>query len=248
MDENELTNGRSELCRLYEEVSKYAPKGEGNAGLVIRETGNRTPLGLLVSPTAGSTGRFGPSSMVRVDMNGIPWPNQLEPTSELPTYLEIARTRPDVDVIGHTHGEEGTTISCLLDISLRTLPLIHYPQAKRFGGDGTVHCSDRLQAEDVVASQLAAQKVATALGDRNVAFQSDHGIWAVGHIKMDQDMPIAIDAVLAIFQTVEINARRYMRSLAPIQLTPHIWSAEEAKIIRTVISQKVGQDRKIGLR
>ncbi|WP_126993904.1 class II aldolase/adducin family protein [Thermosipho globiformans] len=113
----------------------------------------------------------------------------LKPSSELPTHLEIYKTREDVNAIVHTHPVFSTTVSLVADY----IPPLIEDSVMILG-------SKILVAEYALAgTEDLAINVVKALGNNNAVLLKNHGLITVG-----VDIKEALTASLVCEKTAEI--------------------------------------------
>ena len=137
-------------------------------GLVVGTAGNvsaREGEGMLITPAA-----LAYEDMTESDLVALPAGGTREPSSEWRVHSAIYSARPDVAAIVHTHSVHATAWSCLgepLDTRVK-----EFTQA--LGG------AVQTAADAPPGSDAIAQAAVAAIGDRNGALLTRHGVLALG--------------------------------------------------------------------
>ena len=137
-------------------------------GLVVGTAGNvsaREGEGMLITPAALAYEDMTESDVVALPAGGI-----REPSSEWRVHSAIYSARPDVAAIVHTHSVHATAWSCLgepLDTQVK-----EFTQAL---GGAVQTAKDAPPGSDAIAQAAVA-----AVGDRNGALLTRHGVLALG--------------------------------------------------------------------
>ena len=123
------------LEKLKEEVCK-ANVTLGNSGLVLFTWGNVSGIdrekGLIViKPSGVGYSVMTPDDMVVVDLNGNKVEGELNPSSDLPTHLELYKRYGNLGGITHTH----STFATAWAQSGRDIPFYGTTHADYFYGD-----------------------------------------------------------------------------------------------------------------
>jgi L-fuculose-phosphate aldolase len=142
------------------------------AGLNIGTAGNlsvRLRGGFLVTPTGIDYELMRPEQIVAMDFDDHYF-GDYYPTSEWRFHSAILKSRPDANVVLHSHAIHCTTLaSCRMDI-----PALHYGIASV--GDDIIKCSGYAPfgTPDLSREALAA------LGPRHACLLGNHGVIVVG--------------------------------------------------------------------
>lgn len=122
---------------------------------------------LLVTPSGIPAGSLEPGHGVLLDLDGTPVRDDgAVPTSEWRLHVTLARRRPEIGAIVHTHSPEATAASTLRS----SVPAVHYVIA-RFGHD-ELPCAPYA----TYGSAELADAVATTLGaTRRGCLMANHG-------------------------------------------------------------------------
>ena len=110
----------------------------GNVSQIDRESGL-----VVIKPSGISCDTMTPDDMVVVDMNGNIVEGQWNPSSDLPTHLEIYRAFSEIGGVTHTHSRWATIFS---QAGVR-LPMLGTTHADAFYGD--VPCTRKLTSEEI---------------------------------------------------------------------------------------------------
>ena len=129
--------------RVYEANIRLKKEGLitltwGNVSQIDRESGM-----VVIKPSGISYDIMTPDDMVVVDMDGNIVEGQWNPSSDLPTHLEIYRAFSEVGGVTHTHSRWATIFSQ----AGVTLPMLGTTHADAFYGD--VPCTRKLTAEEI---------------------------------------------------------------------------------------------------
>ena len=95
------------------------------------------------TPTGVSKGSLTPDMIIKVDKNGNKLEGKLNPSSDLPTHIELYKAFPEIGGITHTHSR-WATIFAQAGKSVKALGTTH---ADTFYGD--VPCTRRLTPQEI---------------------------------------------------------------------------------------------------
>jgi L-fuculose-phosphate aldolase len=160
-------------------------------GLVVGSAGNVSARegGIVhITPRAIRYDDMSENDVVALSQLGEVLEGEHEPSSEYRVHLAVYAARPDVAAIVHTHSVHATAWSCLgepLDTQVK-----EFTQAL---GGAVQTAADAPPGTDEIARSAVA-----ALGDRNGALLTRHGVLAVG------DSPAR---ALVVAQVIERHAR-----------------------------------------
>ena len=142
--------------------------------LVSGTSGNvsaRLPGGLLaITPMGKSYEGMSADEIVVVDSGLDPVEGDLMPSSESLLHVAIYRARPDVGGIVHTHAVYSTAVAA----AGMAIPPIVDEMVVTLGGEV------RVSEYAPPASEAMAERVCSALGNRDAALIRNHGAVAVG--------------------------------------------------------------------
>jgi len=112
----------------------------GNVSEIDRQSGL-----VVIKPSGVSYNKMTPADMVVVDLDGNTVEGDLNPSSDLPTHLELYKAFSDIGGVTHTHSRWATIFS-QAGVPLDALGTTH---ADTFYG--TVPCTRRLSAEEIAS-------------------------------------------------------------------------------------------------
>jgi L-fuculose-phosphate aldolase len=143
------------------------------SGLNVGTAGNvsvRVDGGLLVTPSGVPAEELVEADIVALDVDGVPGPGQLVPTSEWRLHVAVLKARADVAAVVHTHSPEATAAAC----TGRPLPAVHYVVARTGGSSVPIAPYATYGSEELAAN------VVSALGDGMACLMANHGLLTVG--------------------------------------------------------------------
>ena len=167
------------------------------AGLNHGATGNlsiRTPVGLLITPTAVPWDRLTEPGMVELSSDGRVV-GAGTPSSEWRLHRDLYAARPDLSAVVHAHPRFATTLACLR----QDLPAVHYMIAVT--GSDRVRCSRYATFGTADLSAAALE----AMGTSRACLLANHGLVAAG-----SDM----NEALRVAEEVEVVAEYWWRARA----------------------------------
>jgi L-fuculose-phosphate aldolase len=161
---------------------------QGKSGNVSARFGES----ILITPTSLPYEQMKPEDLTQMPINGEygSWTGPHPPSTEWRFHLDIARSRPDVGAIVHTHSLYATA----LGICGREIPAIHYMIAAC--GGPTV----RLAPYATFGTKELSDHALKALEGRNACLLANHGAIAVGP---------DIQYALGLAEELENLARQY---------------------------------------
>jgi L-fuculose-phosphate aldolase len=167
---------------------------QGTSGNISARDGNT----LLITPSAMPYDAMKPEMIAATDLstgtNMPSWDGPSPPSTEWRFHYDIARARPDVGAIVHTHAPYATTLA----MARQDIPACHYMIAA-FGG-APIRCAGYARYGTQELSDLALE----ALEDRQACLLANHGMIAVGPT-LEKAMWYAVE--------LETLARQYWQSL-----------------------------------
>lgn len=110
----------------------------GNVSEIDRESGL-----VVIKPSGISYDTMTAEDMVVVDLNGNKVEGKWNPSSDLPTHLELYRTFPAIGGVTHTHSRWATIFSQ----AGRSIPMLGTTHADAFYGD--IPCTRKLTPEEI---------------------------------------------------------------------------------------------------
>jgi L-fuculose-phosphate aldolase len=143
------------------------------SGLNVGTAGNvsvRVDGGLLVTPSGVPAEELVEADIVALDVDGVPGPGQLVPTSEWRLHAAVMKARPDIAAVVHTHSPEATAAAC----TGRPLPAVHHVVARTGGSSVPIAPYATYGSEELAAA------VVGALGDGMTCLMANHGLLTVG--------------------------------------------------------------------
>ena len=119
-----------------------------SSGLITLTWGNVSEIDddtklVVIKPSGVDYSVMKPSDMVVVDLDGNVIEGQLNPSSDLPTHLEIYKAFGDIKAVTHTHSRWATIFSQ----AGKTLKALGTTHADTFYGD--VPCTRRLTEDEI---------------------------------------------------------------------------------------------------
>ena len=183
-----MQESRQHLCTISQKLSQLClNKGtSGNASV-------RCDSGFLITPSGMHTNEMTPESLVQMQLDGT-FEQGKKPSSEWRFHRDILASRPDINVVIHTHSMFATTLACLH----KDIPAFHYMIAVA-GGDN-IRCAPYA----LFGSQLLSDNALIALTDRKACLLANHGMIALGR---------DLDDALAVAVEVENLCEQYWRIL-----------------------------------
>jgi L-fuculose-phosphate aldolase len=165
---------------------------QGTSGNISARFGER----LLITPSSVPYDEMTVDMMasVVIEGDGAEWEGPLRPSSEWRFHLDLARARPDLGAIVHTHAIYCTTLA----ITRRPIPAVHYMIAG-FGGMD-IRCADYA----TFGTEALSKAVLVAMEGRNACLMANHGMLAAGP-NLARAMWLAVE--------LETLARQYFNTL-----------------------------------
>ena len=119
-----------------------------DSGLITLTWGNVSEIdrasGLVaIKPSGVDYDSMRPEDMVIVDLDGVVVEGELNPSSDLPTHLEIYRAFPEVGGVTHTHSRWATVFSQ----AGRDIPMLGTTHADAFLGD--IPCTRKMKKDEI---------------------------------------------------------------------------------------------------
>ena len=184
--------GRSQLTAAVRRLDQLGlnHNASGNASVRVGDQ-------LLVTPSGIPSADLTDDDLVLLDLDGRPARDgQRTATSEWHLHTLLARRRPDVSAVVHTHSPEATAASALAEV----LPVVHYVVA-RFGSGGL----RRAPYATYGTEELAVNVADTLNGDGDACLMANHGAIALG---ADLDAAVALALDVEWYCTVVRRARQ----------------------------------------
>lgn len=177
-------------------------------GMNRNATGNlslRLDDGFLITPSGMTTRQMRPGDVVFMDMDGTVHGERL-PSSEWRFHRDLLASRPEVNVVLHSHATACITLAALG----MEIPAFHYMVA--VAGGKTIPCARYA----TFGTQELSDSAVTALSGRKACLLANHGMIALG---------ATVGGALAVAVEVEALAEQYWRALQIGK--PNILSDEE---------------------
>lgn len=144
---------------------------------------------IAVTPSGKSYHDITAADIVVVDETGIVIEGNFKPSSELPVHLAIYSERPDIQAIVHTH----SIFASACAVAHKSIPPIIEDLVQLVGGSVDV---------DIYAlpgTEILAQNIVVALGEKNAVLMANHGVVGCG-----QSLPEAIMACELVEKAAQI--------------------------------------------
>lgn len=158
----------------------------GNVGVRVQD-------GYLLTPSGMDYDLMAPEDIVEMSFDGGYGGNRI-PSTEWRFHRDILRTRPEVDVVIHTHSMFCTTLA----IHGLSIPAVHYMVAAAGGTD--IRCAPYVTPTTQALSDVAL----VALEGRRACLLAHHGAIVIGQ---------TLSSALALLVEVENLAAQYWRAL-----------------------------------
>lgn len=149
--------------------------------------------GYLLTPSGMDYDLMQPEDIVQMTFEGSYAGNRV-PSTEWRFHRDILKTRPEVDVVIHTHAMFCTTLA----IHGRSIPAVHYMVAAAGGND--IRCAPYVTPTTQALSDVAL----SALEGRRACLLGHHGAIVIG---------ATLASTLALLVEVENLAQQYWRAL-----------------------------------
>ena len=146
----------------------------------------------LITPSGIPYDVMRPDDVPVMDMTGR-WYGRRRPSTEWRFHRDILKSRPEANVVLHTHSMFSTTLACLR----RGIPPFHYMVAVA-GGD-----SIRCASYATFGTQALSDNVLKALEGRRACLLANHGLICLG---------AGLDKTLGLAVEVETLAGMYCRA------------------------------------
>lgn len=184
-----------------------------NSGLVVLTWGNVSEIDrengyIVIKPSGVSYDTMTADDMVVVDMEGNVVEGKLNPSSDLPTHIELYKAFPEIGGITHTHSR-WATIFAQAGKSVKALGTTH---ADTFYGD--VPCTRRLTPQEITGEYeketgtviIEALKGIDPLSIPAVLVNS-HGpfAWGANAVKSVENALILEEVAMMAWHTMNLN-------------------------------------------
>jgi L-fuculose-phosphate aldolase len=175
-EERKLRDGIIEKARWM----NSSGLNQGTSGNISARYGDR----ILITPSGVPYDHLQPEMIASMPVDGEygAWTGTMKPSSEWRFHLDIARARPDVGSVVHTHSTFATAVA----INRRSIPAVHYMMAA-FGGM-EIKCAEytTFGTEDQSRNALHALEGCAA------CLLANHGMIATGN-DLDRAMWLAVE-------------------------------------------------------
>ena len=193
------------------------------SGLITLTWGNVSEIdrasGLVaIKPSGVDYDVMRPRDMVIVDLDGRIIEGELNPSSDLPTHLEIYRAFPEVGGVTHTHSRWATVFSQ----AGRDIPMLGTTHADAFLGD--IPCTRPLTPEEIFGEyeRATGTVIVEAMADKNpmdipATLVFSHGPFTWGRDAADSVKHAIIleEVAMMAYHTLSLNeAASFQRELA----------------------------------
>jgi L-ribulose-5-phosphate 4-epimerase len=146
---------------------------------------------MLITPTALDYLSLTPADMVKVNLETMEYEGLHKPSGERDIHAEMLRTRPEVNVVMHSHPPECSAFAA----ANQPLPAITPEMEKYVGGDAKVGKYALPSTKGLSKATVAAME------GRNACFMANHGMLAVG---------VSVDETFETCRVMEESARAYI--------------------------------------
>src|SRR5215212_8661583 len=193
------------------------------SGLNQGTSGNlshRVAESLLITPTSLPYEQMSPDDIVAMNFDGS-YEGSHRPSSEWRFHRDILKSRPDVNVVLHTHSTYSTTLA----VHERGIPAFHYMVAVAGGTD--IRCAPYA----CFGTQELSDHALAALQGRSACLLGHHGL-----------IVLADTFERALWRAVEVEtlAKMYVHALA-IGEPPRLSEAQMAQVIEQIRRMSYGQ-------
>jgi L-fuculose-phosphate aldolase len=191
------------------------------AGLVLGTAGNvsaRSGERVAITPTGAALAELDADQVSVVDLDGVLFSGELEPTSEIELHLGVYR-RFEAGAVVHTHAPIATALSCVID----ELPCVHYGLLALGGAIPVAPYA-------TFGTRELADRVLDALEGRSAALMANHG--AIVHAA---DLAKAVEGSLLLEWACEV----YWRAAA-IGTPATLDANAQADVVRAAVERGYG--------
>jgi L-fuculose-phosphate aldolase len=153
---------------------------QGTSGNISARYGDS----ILITPSGVPYDRMEPEMIATMPVHGEygAWSGPMRPSSEWRFHLDIARSRPDVGSVVHTHSTFCTAVA----ITRQSIPAVHYMMAA-FGGI-EIKCADYA----TFGTKQQSDNALKALEGCAACLLANHGMIATGN-DLDRAMWLAVE-------------------------------------------------------
>ncbi len=206
-----MQNQREKLLNICRKLAELG-LNKGTSGNASVRLDKDCVDGFLVTPSGIPVEEMTADSMVNMQFDGN-FEQGKKPSSEWRFHRDILASRPEINVVIHTHSMFATTIACLH----KDIPPFHYMIAVA-GGD-TIRCAPYA----LFGSQPLSDNALIALTNRKACLLANHGMIALGN---------DLDDALAVAVEVENLCEQYWRILQVNSNPPLLSEAEMREVFQ----------------
>lgn len=195
-------------------------------GLNRGSTGNlshRLGDGLLITPTGMGADELAADDLIWLGFDGTRR-GRWQPSSEWHFHRSLYQSRPELQVVVHTHSPQATALACLR----RELPPFHYMVA--VAGSDRVRCA----AYHLFGTPELSAAVVEAMQGAKACLLANHGLLCAGHT-LEEAMKITFE--------IESLCGSYLAALAAGQ--PVLLGADEMAAVKSRF-ERYGRSRAVG--
>ena len=175
----------------------------GNVSQIDRDTGL-----VVIKPSGVRYEVMKPEDMVVVDLAGNVVEGELNPSSDLPTHLELYKAFPQIGGITHTHSRWATVFSQ----AGKPVPILGTTHADTFYGD--VPCTRRLTSAEIAGEyeKETGTVIIETFRDRDpmdipAVLVNSHGpfIWGANALKSVENAIVLEEVCMMAWHTLQLN-------------------------------------------
>lgn len=201
---------------MYQEIKKRVCKANlrlKESGLITLTWGNVSEIDrkrgcVVIKPSGVSYDTMTAEDMVVVDLNGNVIEGNLNPSSDLPTHLELYKEFQDIGGITHTHSRWATIFAQ----AEKGIPILGTTHADAFYGD--IPCTRKLTPEEITAEYEKATGIVITEAFKNInpmdipaVIVSSHGpfTWGTNADKSVENAIILEEVAMMAYHTLSLN-------------------------------------------
>lgn len=199
---------REHMIRICCEMNRIGVNQGTSGNLSVR-----VPDGFLITPTSLAYDKMTPEDIVEMRFDGT-WEGLRRPSSEWRFHRDILASRPERNVVIHTHSMYATTLA----VHYKEIPAFHYMVA--VAGGSTIRCAPYA----TFGTQALSDHAVKALEGRDACLLGQHGQIAIAS---------SLDKALWLAVEVEALARMYFQALT-LGPPPILGDDEIARVIERI--------------
>ncbi len=180
---------REHMIRICCEMNRIGVNQGTSGNLSVR-----VEDGFLVTPTSIAYEKMVPEDIVKMQFDGT-WEGAHRPSSEWRFHRDILASRPERNVVIHTHSMYATTLA----VQYKEIPAFHYMVA--VAGGSTIRCAPYA----TFGTQELSDHAVKALEGRDACLLGQHGQIAIAS---------SLDKALWLAVEVEALSRMYFQALS----------------------------------